>query len=190
MGSRGEYVVAPSDDGRVFVWREAGGGLVAMLAPPPSIEGDDGPLAPVTAVAPHPTDPCLASAGADGVVRLWAPQVTRGGLARWRVGACGAATLSLHRNPPSPTPTSCPQAEEPCSLADADAVARANAASALGRGARDEPGGAFFSMVTAAMANSDVAQGGGVRFGSRAHGRGAHSGGGGGAVAPVRCAIM
>lgn len=66
IGSRGGLLVAPSDDGSVFVWDYATGRLLNVL------EGSPGSTA--CCVAWHPTLPALASGGADAVVRLWSPE--------------------------------------------------------------------------------------------------------------------
>ena len=169
-GARGGFLVAPSDDGRVFIWRRKGRGgkLVAMLCPPPAL-GDDGqplppsppqprgagdpegappPPSPVLTVAPHPHAPALASASADGVLRLWRPS-----------------------------------ADQPDTLAGAATIARANAAAAAARygsaraaGAGDDARRAWLTMAAAA-AVVDVGAG---RVGARGDANGP----------PVQCAVM
>lgn len=66
MGPRSEFVVSGSDDGRAFIWDRCTGRLVNLLA------ADEGATA---VVAPNPVLPMLATAGADTIVRLWAPTV-------------------------------------------------------------------------------------------------------------------
>lgn len=63
-----EYLIAPSDDGAVFVWDYATGALTAVL------EGDSGEGG-VACVATHPHAPMLASGGREPVVTLWSPEV-------------------------------------------------------------------------------------------------------------------
>ena len=69
-----EYLVSPSDCGSLFVWDFRTGLLVNVL-PPPS--GGGGGAMAATCVAAHPSAPALASAGQDGVVRLWSPEAAR-----------------------------------------------------------------------------------------------------------------
>jgi len=66
MGPRSEFVVSGSDDGRAFVWERDSGRLVNLLV------ADEAACA---VAAPHPALPMLATAGSEGVVRLWAPTV-------------------------------------------------------------------------------------------------------------------
>lgn len=66
LGSRDEFVVSGSDDGRVFIWDQASGRLVNMLS------SDD---RNVSCVAANKSMPMLASAGSEPVVKLWSPQV-------------------------------------------------------------------------------------------------------------------
>ena len=66
LGSRDQFVVSGSDDGRIFIWDQFSGRLVNMLS------ADD---RNVSCVAAHPSMPVLASAGSEPVVKLWSPQV-------------------------------------------------------------------------------------------------------------------
>lgn len=65
MGSRDEFVVSGSDDGRIFIWDQHTTRLVNMLT-----SNDHN----IQCVAPHPSMPVLASAGSEPVVKLWSPQ--------------------------------------------------------------------------------------------------------------------
>ena len=134
-GGRDEFVVAPSDCGRVFVWARQGRGgrggapprsgrLVAMLAPPATPTPANGeraaPPPASVAVAPHPGAPVLATTAAGGLLRLWAPT-----------------------------------ADERSTLTGADAVARTTAAATVARGGgggggRDDGPGAWLSVAAAA----------------------------------------
>ena len=67
MGSRDDFVVSGSDDGRVFIWDQHTTRLVNMLT------SDDHNI---QCVAPHPSMPVLTSAGSEPVVKLWSPQVS------------------------------------------------------------------------------------------------------------------
>jgi WD40 repeat protein len=73
MGPRSEFVVSGSDDGRAFVWERDSGRLVNLLV------ADEAACAVAT---PHPALPMLATAGSEGVVRLWAPTVRAHGRTR------------------------------------------------------------------------------------------------------------
>jgi hypothetical protein len=142
MGSRGEWVVAPSEDGRIFVWRRSTGALINMLAPPPGDDGDghapppggvdpprpgEAPAGPaVCAVAPHPSAPRLASGSLDAAVRLWEPAGTG-----------------------------------PGDLGDAAAVARANAAAVAARTLRVDQAGAWYSVMMTTDARAFGGGGGG-----------------------------
>mmetsp|Transcript_43737 Transcript_43737/g.72451 ORF Transcript_43737/g.72451 Transcript_43737/m.72451 type:complete len:223 (+) Transcript_43737:324-992(+) len=70
FGSNDEYVVAGSDDGRVFLWEAGSGRLVGSWTADEDI---------VNCVQPHPFDPVLATSGIENCVRLWAPGPTRNG---------------------------------------------------------------------------------------------------------------
>ena len=69
MGPHSEFVLSGSDDGHIFAWDRASGRLLNILR-----GGGDATDAGVLCVAPHPSDPILASCGQQPIVRLWAPQ--------------------------------------------------------------------------------------------------------------------
>ena len=66
MGSRDEFVISGSDDGRVFIWSRPTGRLVNIL----TSDGQN-----LNSVAAHPSMPILASAGSAPTIKLWSPQV-------------------------------------------------------------------------------------------------------------------
>ncbi|KAF8065588.1 hypothetical protein HT031_003189 [Scenedesmus sp. PABB004] len=65
LGSRSEWVVSGSDDGRLWVWHAGSGEVVAVL------RGGD---RAVKRVAVHPSRMLLASCGSEPLVRLWSPE--------------------------------------------------------------------------------------------------------------------
>lgn len=69
FGSKGQYVVAGSDDGSFFIWERDTTNIVRVL------RGDD---SIVNCLQPHPTQCLLATSGIDPVVRLWSPRVEDG----------------------------------------------------------------------------------------------------------------
>ena len=64
MYSDGQYIVAGSDDGCIFIWDRTTGVIQRIL------KGDD---SIVNCLQPHPTTCLMATSGIDSVVRLWAP---------------------------------------------------------------------------------------------------------------------
>ncbi|KAK9791353.1 hypothetical protein WJX73_006119 [Symbiochloris irregularis] len=68
MGHHGELVVSSSDEGNVFIWERATGKLLNLL------KAD---ATSALCAAPHPTLPCLATAGVGATVRLWEPQAAQ-----------------------------------------------------------------------------------------------------------------
>jgi WD and tetratricopeptide repeat-containing protein 1 len=62
--SDGQYIVAGSDDGCIFIWDRTTGVIQRIL------KGDD---SIVNCLQPHPTTCLMATSGIDSVVRLWAP---------------------------------------------------------------------------------------------------------------------
>ncbi|GAB4815937.1 hypothetical protein N2152v2_002983 [Parachlorella kessleri] len=66
LGSRSDFLLAPSDDGSVFVWDYGSGGLLAVL--------ESGSQDALACVAAHPHAPMLASCGHSAVVQLWSPE--------------------------------------------------------------------------------------------------------------------
>ncbi|XP_064627626.1 WD and tetratricopeptide repeats protein 1-like [Lineus longissimus] len=69
FGSKGQYIVAGSDDGSFFIWEKNTGNIVRVL------RGDD---SIVNCLQPHPTQCLLATSGIDPVVRLWSPRAEDG----------------------------------------------------------------------------------------------------------------
>lgn len=69
LGSYGEYIVAGSDDGSIFIWDRATTNIVRVL------RGDD---SIVNCLQPHPSTCMLATSGIDPVVRLWSPRAEDG----------------------------------------------------------------------------------------------------------------
>lgn len=63
--SYGEFIVAGSDDGSIFIWDRVSTNIVRVL------RGDD---SIVNCLQPHPTTCMLATSGIDPVVRLWSPR--------------------------------------------------------------------------------------------------------------------
>lgn len=65
FGSKGQYIVAGSDDGSFFIWEKSTTNIVRVL------RGDD---SIVNCLQPHPSTCMLATSGIDPVVRLWSPR--------------------------------------------------------------------------------------------------------------------
>jgi WD and tetratricopeptide repeat-containing protein 1 len=65
VSSKGQYIVAGSDDGSFFIWEKNTGNIVRVL------RGDD---SIVNCLQPHPSQCLLATSGIDPVVRLWSPK--------------------------------------------------------------------------------------------------------------------
>ncbi|XP_054722038.1 WD and tetratricopeptide repeats protein 1-like [Uloborus diversus] len=71
FGSYGQYIVAGSDDGSIFIWDKITTNIVRVL------RGDD---SIVNCLQPHPTTCLLATSGIDPVVRLWGPKAEDGSI--------------------------------------------------------------------------------------------------------------
>ncbi|XP_035205990.1 WD and tetratricopeptide repeats protein 1-like, partial [Stegodyphus dumicola] len=69
FGSCGQYIVAGSDDGSIFIWDRVTTNIVRVL------RGDD---SIVNCLQPHPSTCLLATSGIDPVVRLWGPRAEDG----------------------------------------------------------------------------------------------------------------
>ena len=65
FGSYGQYIVAGSDCGCMFIWERATANILKALHGDESI---------VNCLQPHPTACLIATSGIDPVVRLWSPQ--------------------------------------------------------------------------------------------------------------------
>jgi WD40 repeat protein len=65
FSSRGQYIVAGSDDGSFFIWDRHTTNLMRVLRGDESI---------VNCLQPHPSYCLLATSGIDPVVRLWSPR--------------------------------------------------------------------------------------------------------------------
>ncbi|CAG0898801.1 unnamed protein product [Darwinula stevensoni] len=65
FGSKGEYIVAGSDEGSFFVWDRETGNIVQVLRGDESI---------VNVIQPHPSLCLLATSGIEHVIRLWSPR--------------------------------------------------------------------------------------------------------------------
>ncbi|XP_074645517.1 WD and tetratricopeptide repeats protein 1-like [Tubulanus polymorphus] len=65
FGSKGQYIVAGSDDGSFFIWEKQTTNIVRVL------RGDD---SIVNCLQPHQSNCLLATSGIDPVVRLWSPR--------------------------------------------------------------------------------------------------------------------
>lgn len=63
--SRGEFIVAGSDDGSMFIWDRTTTNIEIVLRADESI---------VNCLQPHPSTCLLATSGIDPVVRLWSPR--------------------------------------------------------------------------------------------------------------------
>eukprot|EP00698_Gefionella_okellyi_P020936 TRINITY_DN6667_c1_g1_i1.p1 TRINITY_DN6667_c1_g1~~TRINITY_DN6667_c1_g1_i1.p1 ORF type:complete len:555 (-),score=87.61 TRINITY_DN6667_c1_g1_i1:9-1673(-) len=63
-GSRSEFILSGSDDGRIFFWEKSSGRIVNVL------KGD---RHVVNCIKPHPFDACVASSGIENNVKLWQP---------------------------------------------------------------------------------------------------------------------
>lgn len=64
FGSEGQYIVAGSDEGSLFIWETETTNLVRVMQADSSI---------VNCLQPHPTCCMLATSGIDPVVKLWSP---------------------------------------------------------------------------------------------------------------------
>jgi WD and tetratricopeptide repeats protein 1 len=64
FGDRDEFVMAGSDDGRMYIWERSSGALVNAVRADSSV---------LNCCHPHPFDPVIATSGLENVVRLWAP---------------------------------------------------------------------------------------------------------------------
>ncbi|CAL1298755.1 unnamed protein product [Larinioides sclopetarius] len=69
FGSSGQYIVAGSDDGSIFIWDRVTTNIVRVLRGDESI---------VNCLQPHPSTCLLATSGIDPVVRLWGPRAEDG----------------------------------------------------------------------------------------------------------------
>ncbi|GFS78955.1 WD and tetratricopeptide repeats protein 1 [Trichonephila clavipes] len=69
FGSNGQYIVAGSDDGSIFIWDRITTNIVRVLRGDESI---------VNCLQPHPSTCLLATSGIDPVVRLWGPKAEDG----------------------------------------------------------------------------------------------------------------
>ncbi|KAF8785368.1 WD and tetratricopeptide repeats protein 1 like protein [Argiope bruennichi] len=65
FGSSGQFIVAGSDDGSIFIWDRITTNIVRVLRGDESI---------VNCLQPHPNTCLLATSGIDPVVRLWGPR--------------------------------------------------------------------------------------------------------------------
>uniref|UniRef100_A0A1B6D964 WD and tetratricopeptide repeats protein 1 n=1 Tax=Clastoptera arizonana TaxID=38151 RepID=A0A1B6D964_9HEMI len=64
FGSEGQYIVAGSDDGSIYIWERSSTNNVQILKGDSSI---------VNCLQPHPTYCMLVTSGIDPLVRLWSP---------------------------------------------------------------------------------------------------------------------
>ncbi|KAL1131225.1 hypothetical protein AAG570_010843 [Ranatra chinensis] len=71
FGSDGQFVVAGSDDGSIFIWDRKTTNNIRILKGDSSI---------VNCLQPHPTNCLLATSGIEHVVRLWSPLPQDGSL--------------------------------------------------------------------------------------------------------------
>lgn len=71
-----DLLVSPSDDGSIFIWSIPSGELVAVLQSEAVSHTEDHHA--LCAVAAHPAMLRLASAGTDGIIRTWSPEVSGG----------------------------------------------------------------------------------------------------------------
>uniref|UniRef100_A0A336M2H1 CSON010588 protein n=1 Tax=Culicoides sonorensis TaxID=179676 RepID=A0A336M2H1_CULSO len=69
FGGDGQYIVAGSDDGNLFIWERPTSIIAEILVGDKSI---------LNCVQPHPYQCLLASSGIDHEIRLWSPQPVEG----------------------------------------------------------------------------------------------------------------
>lgn len=65
LGGSGQLIASGSDDGRLFLWHSGTQELAGL--------GEKGDSHILNAIAPHPTDLCIATGGIDDTVKLWYP---------------------------------------------------------------------------------------------------------------------